>query len=156
MSGEAADHTPAVGARKRPGESRSAPSRAAEVACRVLALQPKISLNATSDRQNGDPVIFVFEVHVHPGYPAEAYAEAWVRASEIIQRAPGARGTRLHRKIGDPDRLLAIASWESKAARDAMEASPADEAQRIIAAQAEFVDVRVIGEFEDPDWIVEK
>ncbi len=99
-------------------------------------------------------MIFVFEVRVHPGHTAEAYAEAWVRASEIIQRAPGARGTRLHRKIGDPMTLLAIASWDSKASRDAMEANPAAEVQEIIAGQAEFVDVRVIGEFEDPDWVV--
>lgn len=99
-------------------------------------------------------MIFVFEVRVHPGYSAEAYAEAWVRASEIIQQAPGARGTRLHRKVGDERGLLAIASWDSKADRDAMEASPSAEVQRIIAEQAEFVDVRVIGEFEDPDWIV--
>lgn len=99
-------------------------------------------------------MIFVFEVQVKPGHTAEAYAEAWVRASEIIQRAPGARGTRLHRKIGDDSKLLAIASWDSKAARDAMEASPSDEVRRIIADQAEFVDVRVIGEFEDPDWVV--
>jgi heme-degrading monooxygenase HmoA len=99
-------------------------------------------------------VIFVFEVHVHPGHSAEAYAAAWVRASEIIQQAPGARGTRLHRKIGDDHSLLAIAGWDSKAARDAMEASPSAEVQRIIAEQAEFVDVRVIGEFEEPDWIV--
>lgn len=100
-------------------------------------------------------MIFVFEVIVSPGYPAEAYAEAWVRASEIIQRAPGARGTRLHRKIGDDCRLLAIASWDSKAQRDAMEASPSEEVRRIIREQAEFVEVRVIGEFEDPEWIVE-
>lgn len=99
-------------------------------------------------------MIFVFEVHVHPGRTAEAYAEAWVRASEIIQKAPGARGTRLHRKIGDDRTLLAMASWDSKAQRDAMEANPAAEVQRIIAEQAEFVDVRVIGEFEDPDWVV--
>jgi heme-degrading monooxygenase HmoA len=99
-------------------------------------------------------VIFVFEVHVCPGHSAEAYAAAWVRASEIIQQAPGARGTRLHRKIGDDHSLLAIASWDSKAARDAMEASPSAEVRRIIAEQAEFVDVRVIGEFEEPDWIV--
>ena len=99
-------------------------------------------------------MIFVFEVHVHPGYTAEAYAEAWVRASEIIQQAPGARGTRLHRKIGDDRKLLAIASWDSKAARDAMEANPSAEVQRIIAGQAGFVDVRVIGEFEDPGWVV--
>ncbi|MDH3848500.1 MAG: antibiotic biosynthesis monooxygenase [Gammaproteobacteria bacterium] len=99
-------------------------------------------------------MIFVFEVHVHPGHTAEAYAEAWVRASEIIQRAPGACGTRLHRRIGDDRKLLAIASWDSKTSRDAMESTPSDEVKRIIAEQAEFVDVRVIGEFEDPDWIV--
>lgn len=100
-------------------------------------------------------MIFVFEVHVHPGHTVEAYADAWVRASEIIQRAPGARGTRLHRKIGEPDKLLAIASWDSKAARDAMESNPSDDVQRIIAEQAEFVDVHVIGEYEDPEWVVD-
>ena len=100
-------------------------------------------------------MIFVFEVHVQPGYTAEAYAEAWVRASEIIQQAPGARGTRLHRKIGDDSTLLAIARWDSKTARDAMEANPSIEVQRIIRSQAEFVEVRVIGEFEDPEWVVE-
>ena len=99
-------------------------------------------------------MIFVFEVHVQPGHSADAYAEAWVRASEIIQQAPGARGTRLHRKIRDERALLAIASWDSKSDRDAMEANPSAEVRRIIAEQAEFVDVRVIGEFEDPDWVV--
>jgi heme-degrading monooxygenase HmoA len=100
-------------------------------------------------------VIFVFEVHVQPGHTAEAYADAWVRASELIQQAPGARGTRLHRKIGDDSTLLAIASWDSKAARDAMEATPSAEVEAIIREQAEFVDVRVIGEFGEPDWVVE-
>ena len=99
-------------------------------------------------------MIFVFEVHVKPGYEAESYAEAWVRASEIIQQAPGALGTRLHRKIGEPDKLLAIASWDSKTSRDAMEANPSDDVLGIIASQAEFIDVRVVGEFEDPDWVV--
>ena len=99
-------------------------------------------------------MIFVFEVHVRPGYEAESYADAWVRASEIIQRAPGALGTRLHRKIGEPDKLLAIANWASKRDRDAMEATPSEQVREIIASQAPFVDIRVIGEFDDPDWIV--
>ena len=99
-------------------------------------------------------MIYVFEVRIRPGYAAEAYADAWVRASEIIQATPGARGTRLHRKIGASDVLLAIASWESKADRDAMETAPAPEVERIIREQAEFVDIRVIGEFDDPEWIV--
>lgn len=97
---------------------------------------------------------FIFEVHLRPGYTAEQYADAWVRASRIIQRAPGARGTRLHRKIGHPDVLLAIATWESKAARDAMERRQAEEVLAIIESQAEFVEIRVIGEFEAPEWEV--
>lgn len=98
---------------------------------------------------------FIFEVHIHPGHSAEAYADAWQRASAIIQQAPGARGTRLHRKIGDSNVLLAIATWASKEARDAMESEQPEAVRRIIEEQAEFVDVRVIGEFEDAEWVVE-
>jgi heme-degrading monooxygenase HmoA len=100
-------------------------------------------------------VHFIFEVHVKPGYTAEQYAAAWVAASKLIQRAAGARGTRLHRKIGDANSLLAIATWDSKANRDAMEANADARIRKIIASQAEFVDVRVIGEFEAPEWVVE-
>jgi len=97
---------------------------------------------------------FIFEVHLKPGYTAEQYADAWLRASEIIQRSPGAQGTRLHRKIGDPGVLLAIATWESKAVRDAMEARQPEEVRAIIAEQAEFVEIHVVGEFEAPEWEV--
>ncbi|MFN3237976.1 MAG: antibiotic biosynthesis monooxygenase family protein [Pseudomonadales bacterium] len=97
---------------------------------------------------------FIFEVRLKPGYQAEQYAEAWVRASELIQQAEGARGTRLHRKIGDDKTLLAVASWQTKAQRDAMEGAQSAEIEAIIKAQAEFVDVHVIGEFADADWQV--
>lgn len=97
---------------------------------------------------------FIFEVHLKPGYTAQQYANAWLQASQIIQRAPGAMGTRLHRKIGDPDTLLAIATWQSKALRDAMEGSPAEEVVAIIASQAPFVDIHLIGEYESPEWSV--
>ncbi len=97
---------------------------------------------------------FIFEVHIRPGYTPEQYADAWVRASRIIQRAPGAQGTRLHRKIGEPDVLLAIATWESKAARDAKEAKPSRQVDEIIAEQMPHVEIRVIGEFEAPEWEV--
>jgi hypothetical protein len=99
-------------------------------------------------------VIFVFEVRVAAGHSAEGYAEAWVRASEIIQRAAGARGTRLHRAIGRPDTLLAVASWESKAQRDAAEAQRDPRVQAILDEQSERVEIRVVGEFEDPEWVV--
>ncbi len=100
-------------------------------------------------------MIYVFEVAVKPGYSAEAYAEAWVAASRIIQRSPGARGTRLHRKLDDPSRLIAIASWDSRDNREASAAVVDKTVKQIIASQAPFVDIRVIGEFDDPEWVVD-
>ncbi|GMU45902.1 MAG: hypothetical protein AMXMBFR26_06840 [Porticoccaceae bacterium] len=97
---------------------------------------------------------FIFEVRVKPGYSAEEYAEAWVRASEIIQRTPGARGTYLHRKIGDPERLLAIAHWDSKAARDAKDDRRDETVRRILEKHARTCEFTLIGEFEEPEWAV--
>lgn len=97
---------------------------------------------------------FIFEVHIREGHSAEEYADAWVRASEIIQRAPGARGTELHRKIGEPNVLIAIASWNSKRERDAMEGQHDPTVAAIIRSAAPCCDIRVIGEFEDPEWVV--
>ncbi len=97
---------------------------------------------------------FIFEVHLKPGYPAEDYAQAWLEASTLIQQAPGALGTRLHRKIGCDNVLLAIATWESKQVRDAMEGNPSAEVEAIIESQAPFVDIRLIGEYESPEWVV--
>ncbi len=99
-------------------------------------------------------MIFIFEVRIKPGYSAEEYAAAWVRASEMIQSAPGARGTRLHRKIGKPDVLVAIASWDSKSARDAAEAARDPRVQAVLDEQARSVEIGIIGEFEDPEWTV--
>lgn len=97
---------------------------------------------------------YIFEVRIREGHTAEEYADAWVRASKIIQQAPGARGTELHRKIGDPNVLIAIASWDSKADRDAMEGQHNPEVARIIRSAAPFCDITPLGEFEDPEWAV--
>jgi hypothetical protein len=97
---------------------------------------------------------FIFEVRMKPGYTADEYAAAWVRASEVIQQSPGARGTLLHRKIGEPDTLLAIASWDSKAHRDAKDDRRSALVQSILEAHASRCEVRVIGEFEEPEWAV--
>lgn len=98
---------------------------------------------------------FIFEVRIKPGHTPEQYADTWVRVSRILQQAPGARGTRLHRKIGDPNRLLAIASWESKSARDAMESRRNEAVRSILEEAAQHCNIEVIGEFDDPEWIVE-
>ena len=93
---------------------------------------------------------YIFQVRLKPGYSAQEYAQAWIRASGHIQKAPGAMGTRLHRKIGDPNTLLAIATWESREARDAMEAKQPPEVASIIAEQTPYVDIEFLGEFEAP------
>ncbi len=95
---------------------------------------------------------FIFRVHIQPGHTAEEYAKAWVEASEIIQRAAGARGTRLHRRIGKDDELLAIASWESKAHRDAAPQDP--KVREILETAARYVRIELIGEFDAPEWVV--
>jgi heme-degrading monooxygenase HmoA len=97
---------------------------------------------------------FIFEVHIRPGHTAEEYADIWVRTSKIIQQAPGARGTYLHRKIGDPNVLVAIATWDSKAHRDAKDDKRGEAIRAILQEAAGKVDIRVIGEFEEPEWIV--
>jgi len=99
-------------------------------------------------------MLYLFEIQIHDNYSAEQYASAWVRASKLIQQAPGARGTRLHRKIGDDKRLLAVASWESKQQRDAMEAAVDEQLRQIIRSQLEFIDVNILGEYDDPEWVV--
>lgn len=33
---------------------------------------------------------FISEVHIKPRYTAEQYADAWLRASRLIQQSPGA------------------------------------------------------------------
>lgn len=96
---------------------------------------------------------FIFEVTIKPGFTAEQYADAWVRASELIQRAPGARGTRLHRRIGAPDTLLAIAEWDSKGRRDALQGNDPRVAE-IIEEAARYCDIRLLGEFEEAEWVV--
>ena len=99
---------------------------------------------------------FIFEVNIRPGHTAAQYADAWVRASRIIQRAPGARGTRLHQSITDPARLIAIASWDSKEARDAADVSLRDhgELRAILAEASTHAEITILGEFERPEWVV--
>ncbi|MDI1268605.1 MAG: antibiotic biosynthesis monooxygenase [Polaromonas sp.] len=97
---------------------------------------------------------FIFEVRMKPGYTVDQYAAAWISASEIIQRTPGARGTYLHRKIGSPDTLLAIATWDSKAHRDARDDRRDATVRAILDKHARHCDVTVIGEFEEPEWSV--
>ncbi|MDX1584493.1 MAG: antibiotic biosynthesis monooxygenase [Thermoanaerobaculia bacterium] len=99
---------------------------------------------------------FIFEVRIRSGHTAEEYADAWVRASRIIQRSAGARGTRLHRKIGEPGALIAIASWDSKEARDRADAALKEdgELRAILSEAGSHAQITIIGELEEPEWLV--
>jgi hypothetical protein len=97
---------------------------------------------------------FIFEVTMKPGFTVEEYAEGWVKASEIIQQTPGARGTYLHRKIGERNKVLAIAHGESKEARDAKDDSRSATVKAILDKHAKHCDIEVIGEYEEPEWQV--
>ena len=97
---------------------------------------------------------FIFEVKMKPGFSVEEYAEGWVKASEIMQQTPGALGTYLHRKIGSDDTVLAIAHWQSKAARGLKDDDASEEVRSILAKHAKHCDISIIGEFDDPEWQV--
>ena len=97
---------------------------------------------------------FIFEVLLNPGFSADEYAANWVKASEIIQQTPGARGTRLHRDLNQPNRLLAIAEWESREARDQKNDNASELVREILAEHSRKCEIRVIGEFDDPEWVV--
>ena len=99
-------------------------------------------------------LLYIFEIQVKDNYRTDQYAAAWLAASNHIQRLPGALGTRLHRKMGCSDKLLAIAVWETKKARDAATKNPTPEVERIILSQTPFVQIDIIGEYEDAEWEV--
>ncbi|WP_444887594.1 antibiotic biosynthesis monooxygenase family protein [Microbulbifer sp. JMSA008] len=92
---------------------------------------------------------YIFEVQIKEGFTAEEYADAWVRASQLIQQAPGAMGTELLQKIGDENSLIAIATWHSKTERDAMQAEHTFAIDKIIQSVAPFVGIRPLGEFKE-------
>jgi len=96
---------------------------------------------------------YLFEVHIREGHTAEEYAEAWVRQRDY-PAGPGARGTALHRKMDDLNVLIAIAEWDSKADRDAMEETHGPTVAEIIREASHLCDIRPIGEFEEPEWVV--
>jgi hypothetical protein len=100
---------------------------------------------------------FVFEIRIKPGHTVEEYAAAWSRGSAVIQRAPGAQGTRLHRKIGEPNVLLAIASWDSKTSRDGAESylDPDTAMKAVLDEHGKYANFTVLGAFEEPEWSVE-
>ena len=100
---------------------------------------------------------YIFQVTIKEGATVEQYVEAWKKGSELIQKHAGARGTRLLKAIGEPNKLIAIAEWDSKQSRDeAMKAlSKSDaETQKVWHGHNEFGEISKVGAFDETDWIV--
>lgn len=97
-------------------------------------------------------MIYVFQVELTPGVELRQYVAAWKRGSEVIQKSAGARGIRLYQKIGEQNKLLNIAHWDSKMSRDmAMEAlRRADAATHMLLHRhQDFGRVSVIGSYDE-------
>lgn len=102
---------------------------------------------------------FVFQIRIKQGKTLDEYVDAWEQGSAIIQRMEGARGTKLHRSVGDPRFLLAIAEWDSREARDlAMNRLGNDSdpmTKDIVSRHLKFGDFSLVGEFEEAEWSVD-
>ena len=99
---------------------------------------------------------FIFRIRVKHGHTVDEYVEAWEQASAVIQKMQGARGTYLHREIGNPTVLLAIAEWDSRQASVwAIASLRRDPATReTIDRHLAHGEFSLVGEFEDPEWCV--
>ncbi len=101
---------------------------------------------------------FIFEIKLKPGHTEEEYKAAWKRGGSIIQKEPGAQGTKLYNKIGESGKLIAIATWESKAVRDAaMEHLKYVNAETtdILEKHKEYGEINILGYFEEPPLSVD-
>lgn len=95
---------------------------------------------------------YIFEIKIRIGYTAQEYIDAWKKGSAIIQKTKGAKGTILFRKLGDQRTLLAIATWESKEARDAaMKQLKSEklEIREIIDKHKKYATFNQLGYFEE-------
>lgn len=84
----------------------------------IAAVLPKQSTAHSEEPQM--PYRYLWKMTVDPSQQ-DKFIENWRKQSEILQEYPGARGTRLTKVLDEPNTFLAIAEWESKAARDAMD-----------------------------------
>ena len=63
---------------------------------------------------------YIWKIKLDPKYSEEEFVKFWRETSQILQEYPGAKGTKMTKVEGEARTYLAIAEWESKAARDFM------------------------------------
>ncbi|MBI4414935.1 MAG: antibiotic biosynthesis monooxygenase [Candidatus Kerfeldbacteria bacterium] len=95
---------------------------------------------------------FLFTIKLKPGATEQQYVDAWKKGSAIIQQSEGAQGTVLYRSLDGLGRFIAIATWESKAARDAAMKKLKEAAlgvRQILNRHKEFGETTILGNFEE-------
>lgn len=99
---------------------------------------------------------FVFEIKVKPGKD-QAFIENWREGSKPIQEYPGARGTRLYKKLETDHVYVAIAEWENiesrKAAMQEINLGQSERAKRVHqwGDNEDFGEVTILGELDEID-----
>ena len=94
---------------------------------------------------------YIFEITIKPNSTQEEYIEAWQKSSSLIQKSPGASGTKLYGKIGEVNKLIAIAEWESKELRDQamVELEANSDTKEIIRKHRDYAEINLIGEYDE-------
>jgi hypothetical protein len=100
---------------------------------------------------------FIFKIKIKEGCTEQEYIDAWKKGSALIQKLPGARGTKLHRKIDESGILIAIAEWKSKELRDVAMQKLDQEPQNVqfvLHKHKEYGETEVLGNFEEIETVL--
>lgn len=65
---------------------------------------------------------YIWKIVLNDDVKEEDFISHWRVGSTILQEYEGALGTHMHKVRGEDRAYFAVAEWESKAARDAMDA----------------------------------
>lgn len=65
---------------------------------------------------------FIWKIQLNPKFTEQEFIDFWRETSAILQNYKGAAGTVMHKVEGEHRTYMAIASWRTKADRDAMQA----------------------------------
>jgi heme-degrading monooxygenase HmoA len=65
---------------------------------------------------------FIWKIKLNDDIAEDEFIKHWHDSSAVLQEYPGAKGTLIHKARNEERTFFLVAQWESKAARDAMQA----------------------------------
>ena len=106
------------------------------------------------------PYTFIWKIKLKDESVRDAFIQNWHAATVVLQEYPGAAGTTVYKSIDEENTYVIIALWESKAARDFMEADTktgkSDRAKRWreFSKNDAFGEVTIVGRGEEIDKVL--